>query len=267
MSRGRGHRLFAGLQAVVLLVLLALPTSVVDLESTFLKYYKGQGVQSTWQYEDKGDCEMVFQEWGRYSLCEIMKDPAGEFHGFYNDFFQWQYWPAAGFVDRSLGMVPLLNIAKESKIAIIGAGGGRQVRFAKLVGIEEIVGIELEPAVFQAVREELLDDFARVYEADGVRPVRSEARGYMERSDETFDLIYLPSVGGYPQMMMEPGNLIRTNEAYITLTERLKPDGVIALWYPRGLDSYGVLTQQYVRNLRALGLSTQAYENDARVKK
>jgi SAM-dependent methyltransferase len=262
LSPGGSKRLFAGAQALALLVLLALPTSVLDLESTFLRHYKGQGMQSTWEYEHDRGCELAFQEWGRYSLCEIMKDPRGEYHGFYNDFFQWQYWPPAGFVERSLGMVPLLDISKESKIAIIGSGGGRQVRFAKLVGIKEVVAIELEPAVFQAVREELLDEFAQVYEKDGVTPVCSEARGYMERSEESFDLIYLPSVGGYPQMMLEPGNLIRTNEAYVTLTKRLKPDGMIALWYPRGLDVYGVLTQQYVRNLRALGLSTHAYENN-----
>ncbi|MCH2375605.1 MAG: hypothetical protein MK538_15590, partial [Planctomycetes bacterium] len=262
LSPRGGARLFAGLQAAVLFGLLALPTSVIDLEAVFLRQYKGEGAQSTYQYANERGCKMAFQEWGRYSLCEIMQDPRGEFHCFYNDFFQWQYWPAAGFVERSIGMAPLLALPKDSKIAVIGAGGGCQVRFAKLVGIQEVVAIELEPAVYQAVRVDLLDEFAHVYEAEGVRPVRSEARGYMERSDEKFDLIYLPSVGGYPQMMMEPGNLIRTNEAYVTLTERLKPDGVIALWYPRGLDVYGVLTQQYVRNLRALGLSTQAYENN-----
>ena len=260
LGRGRGRWIAAGEVAVILGV-LAVPASVIDIESEFLRLYKGHGKQSTWEYAESFDCEMVFQKWGRYSLCEIMRDPSGEFHGFYNDFFQWQYSPEAGFVDRSLGMVPLVQIPKDSRVAIIGSGGGRQVRFAKRIGIREVVAIELEPAVLEAAREVLVDEFARVYEAEGVRPIRGEARGYMESTDETFDLIYLPSVGGYPQMMMEPGNLIRTNEAYVTLKERLTENGTLAIWYPRGLDEKGILTEQYVRNLRALDLGTHAWES------
>ncbi len=55
-------------------------------------------------------------------------------------------------------------VPEQVDIAIIGAGGGRQVRFAKLIGIKEVVAIELEPAVFQAVREDLLDDSTRLAE-------------------------------------------------------------------------------------------------------
>jgi hypothetical protein len=94
-------------------------------------------------------------------------------------------------------------------------------------------------------------------------PVQAEARGYFERSREMFDLIYLPSVGGYPQMMIEPGNMIRTYQAYQTLRDHLTGQGVLAIWYPHGLDTKGILTDQYVRTLRTLGLETEAYHNDS----
>ena len=82
---------------------------------------------------------------------------------------------------------------------------------ARLKG-RSIVAIELEPAVFEAVRDpkHLLGAFGRVYEAPGVTPVRAEARGYFEGTGQRFDLIFLPSVGSYPQMMIEPGNMVRT---------------------------------------------------------
>jgi hypothetical protein len=60
--------------------------------------------------------------------------------------------------------------------------------------------------------------------------------------------------------MLEPGNMIRTYEAYRTLRDRLKPGGVLAIWYPAGLDGRLILTDQYVRTLRALDLETIAYE-------
>jgi hypothetical protein len=95
-----------------------------------------------------------------------------------------------------------------------------------------------------------------------VRPVRAEARGYFERSDERFDLIYLPSVGGYAQMMIEPGNMVRTFEAHRLLRDHLTGRGVLAIWYPRGLDTKGLLTDQYIRTLRSLGMPTAAYRNE-----
>ena len=192
----------------------------------------------------------VYQSWGRYSLCEILAAPGNPSHyGFYNDMFQWEYSPRMGFTGPSLGAIPILQTRPGQSIAIIGAGGGRQVRLAQRLGGCSVLALELEPAVFEAVRspEHLLAAFGRVYEAPGVRPVRAEARGYFERTDERFDLIYLPSVGGYAQMMIEPGNMVRTLEAHRLLRDHLTDRGVLAIWYPRGLDTRGVLTDQYVR--------------------
>jgi hypothetical protein len=150
------------------------------------------------------------------------------------------------------------------RLAIVGAGGGRQVRMAERLGGRKIVAIEIEPAVFEAVRGKghLLNAFNRVYEHPDVTPIAREARGYFESTSDKFDLIYLPSVGGYPQMMIEPGNLIRTVQAYRTLRDRLTDTGTLAIWYPRGLDPKGVLTDQYVRTLRLLGMGVEAYQND-----
>jgi hypothetical protein len=261
----RRARAIAGAEALGLAAVLALPAFGIDLEGSFLFYYKGRGDNSTWWFEKNLRSQIVFQKWGRYSLCEIMATADGRnYFGFYNDFFQWEYARGHGFGERSLGMVPLLVSPPGSRLAIIGSGGGRQVQYARRVGHTDIIGIEIEPAVFEAVNspEHLLESFDRVYLSPGVTPVRREARGFMEEAEPgSFDLIYLPSVGGYPQMMMEPGNLIRTHEAYETLMARLSGNGILAIWYPRDLDEKGILTAHYVRTLRALGLKTLALEN------
>ena len=260
LGAGTSARAAAGVEAVALGLALLTP----GLEGRFLALYKGRGDLSTYDFETNLGCRSVYQSWGRYSLCEILVSPRkSEYYGFYNDMLQWEYNPRMGFTGPSLGAIPILQTRPGQSIAIIGAGGGRQVRLAEQLGGLSVVAIELEPAVFEAVRSpaHLLHAFRRVYEALGVRPVRAEARGYFERSDERFDLIYLPSVGGYAQMMIEPGNMVRTYEAHRLLRDHLTKSGVLAIWYPRGLDTSGVLTDQYARTLRSLGMLTAAYRN------
>jgi hypothetical protein len=261
LGAGARARTVACAEAVALGLALLSP----GLESHFLSLYKGRGANSTYEFTTDMGCRLAYQSWGRYSLCEILEAPRqAAYYGFYNDMFQWEYSPRLGFTGPSLGAVPILQTRPGSSIAIIGAGGGRQVRLAERLGERFVTAIELEPAVFEAVRspEYLLRAFDRVYEATGVRPIRAEARGYFEGSDERFDLIYLPSVGGYAQMMIEPGNMVRTFEAHRLLRDHLTGRGVLAIWYPRGLDAKGLLTDQYVRTLRSLGMPTHAYRNE-----
>jgi hypothetical protein len=248
------------LQAAIV-VLLLLP----QLESGFLKLYKGTSPQSTHAYARMG-FETIHQEWGKYSLIEIMQAPGMEAYiGFYNDIIQWKFAPATGFFAHSIGMFPLERVPAGGHIAIIGAGAGRQVQYARKSthDFAEIVAIEVEPAVIDAVRGPLAEQFDSVYEDSRVQLVIHEARSYMENTDRHFDLIYLPSVGGYPQMMLEPGNMIRTIEAYKTLSERLTEQGVLAIWYPAVLDPRTILTEQYIHTLESpeIGLRVRAFRN------
>jgi len=268
-KRGPGRK-FLVIETAVLLCAAVIPYN--PIEEGFLRLYKGDSPQSTAAYTEKG-FDFAFQEWGDYSLTEIMQnkshqegDAGPKFTGFYNDLMQWEFSPQYGFTERSLGMLPINYAPRGGSIAIIGSGGGRQVRWARQprFGFKEIVALELEPAVLKAVRsEQLKEKFSSVYEGEGVNPIRHEARGFMENSDRKFDLIYLPSVGGYPQMMLEPGNMIRTVDAYVTLRDRLSEKGLLAIWYPTGLDPEGILTDQYVQTLRSdrVNLVVKAYFN------
>jgi hypothetical protein len=265
-----GRRLEKGIlcaEIVLGIAALAVWPGLPTLESRFLAIYKGKGMQSTREFAELGGYELRFQRWGRYSLTEIMfSSRENQFAGFYNDFMQWEFSRGTGFAERMLGAVPINFAPRGGRIAIVGAGGGRQVQWARhpRFSFEEILALELEPAVYEAVREDLKEDFGAVYEAPNIRAICHEARGYMEASTESFDLIFMPSVGGYPQMMLEPGNMIRTSDAYRTLENRLTDRGILAIWYPSGLDPVEVLTNQYVRTLgsQGLGMKTQAWRND-----
>ena len=259
LSPSRREQRILVVQQLMVVVLLLAP----QLEGGFLKLYKGNSFQSTHAYASMG-FETIHQAWGRYSLIEIMQTPGQEgYLGFYNDLIQWHFAPGNGFFSHSIGMLPIELVPPGGRMAIVGAGAGRQVQYARNSGrdFEQIVAIEIEPAVIDAVRGSLADRFDHVYEDSRVQLVIREARSYMEAADGRFDLIYLPSVGGYPQMMLEPGNMIRTLESYKTLSKRLTENGILAIWYPSVLDPRTILTEQYIHTLESpeIGLQVGAY--------
>ena len=222
-------------------------------------------MQSTHAYANHG-YESILQKWGTYGLIEVMQETGTErYIGFYNDIIQWHYAPGNGFFEHNIGMLPLEWAPAGGRIAIVGAGGGRQVQYARKSGhdFEKITAIEIEPAVIEAVEGTLAERFDHVYQDRNVEVINHEARSYMEKSDERFDLIYLPSVGGYPQMMLEPGNMIRTLEAYRTLSNHLTEKGVLAIWYPTVLDPRAILTEQYMHTLESpeIGLAVRVFRN------
>jgi hypothetical protein len=230
-----------------------------------MQLYKGTSMQSTHEYARQG-YETIHQEWGTYGLVEVMQQTGMErYIGFYNDIIQWRYAPGNGYFGHNIGMMPLDWAPAGGQIAIIGAGGGRQVQYARKSGhdFDRVVAIEIEPAVIEAVQGPLAERFDHVYQDPHVELVNHEARSYMENLDARFDLIYLPSVGGYPQMMLEPGNMIRTIEAYGTLGKHLTEQGVLAIWYPAVLDPRTILTEQYLHTLEspAIGLQVRVYRN------
>ncbi|MGI9545029.1 MAG: hypothetical protein ACR2MX_17340, partial [Cyclobacteriaceae bacterium] len=259
LSKGRRQLIFAS-QIIAVFLCYFLP----NLELNFLELYKGNDPSSTAFFEAKG-FRMAFQKWGKYSLNEILESPdSSAYYGFYNDFLQWEYYPERGYNKPSLGIVPLLLMDSTSTKLIIGSGGGRQVRFASVSGHKNITAVEIEPAIITAVREAdyLLEEFNHVYDKPGVQIIQSEGRKYLGGLEKKHDLIYLPSVGGYPQMMLEPGNLIRTSEAYEVASKKLSRNGLLAIWYPAGLDAKGVLTNQYISTLRHLGMAVRAFRNN-----
>jgi hypothetical protein len=265
MTLLRTHMNFAlGTVYILLAVLFIYPR----MDNKFLDLYKGTSFQSTHYYSNQG-YESIYQKWGKYSLIEIMKAPSEEpvYAGFYSDIHQWVYAPDAGFLQHGLGMLPLDYLPEGSSIAVVGSGGGRQVQYAKIKGekFERILAIEIEPGVLRAVREDLSEIFNQVYEGDNIEVENREARSYMEESDEQFDLIYLPSVGGYPQMMLEPGNMIRTIDAFKTLSKRLTDEGMLAIWFPRGLDPQQILTEQYIRTFESpqINLKVNTFRSSA----
>src|SRR5207249_339347 len=80
-------------------------------------------------------------------------------------------------------------IRQPAKVAIIGAGGGRDVLSALAFGQPSITAIEMNGAVVDAVNGTYGDFTGHLDQQPGVRFVNDEARSYLARTDERYDII------------------------------------------------------------------------------
>lgn len=234
-------------------------------DEAFMRFFKSSKPFTVAEYKSRGDAKQLHSGWGRYSYFEILQqklphDTANI--GFYNDMSQWFYvlgTPEPDF--REVALQPLIEGAES--VAVIGAGGGRDVKLARAVGVKKIVALEVEPAVPRVIQGKLKDEFENVYSQPDVTVHVGDARTYLTNSTEQFDAIFFWSVGGYPQLMLEPGNMVRTSQALRTYLERLSDRGVFIIGYDYGLDPDRVLLRQYATTLSEHGAHVYAFEFDS----
>ncbi len=119
---------------------------------------------------------------------------------------------------------------------IVGSGGGREVLLALRNGARRVVAVEINPAINRIVSEVMADYAGHLYEDPRVEAVTDEARSYLKRSRETFQLIECPHT--ISNAALSSGSLslaenhLMTLEAFDDYLARLSPDGVLVITRP-----------------------------------
>ncbi len=144
-------------------------------------------------------------------------------------------------------------VLPEANVFIVGPGGGRDVLAGLLFGARQVTGVELNPAIVDAAQDHFGDYAGRVYDYPNVRLAVEDARTYLARSDEQFDLIQASLIDTWAASaagafaLSENG--LYTREAFLTYYDRLSSRGIVSFsrWY---------FTQDPTETLRlvALGL-------------
>ena len=80
-------------------------------------------------------------------------------------------------------------VLSEANVFVIGPGGGRDVLAGLLFGARQVTGVELNPAIVHAARHRFGEYAGHVYDYPNVRVAVEDARTYLARSREQFDLI------------------------------------------------------------------------------
>jgi hypothetical protein len=146
-------------------------------------------------------------------------------------------------------------VPEGADIAILGAGGGRQVAQALGRKPKRVVAVDLIPEVFMLFEGDYAWANGGIYKSPLVETVAADGRSYLQDSPERFDLILLPnteSIGAVVRALFEPGQRIHTVEAFELIRSRLKARGLLAIF--KNLDRDAKLFNDYAASLQRAGL-------------
>ncbi|HYN09404.1 MAG TPA: class I SAM-dependent methyltransferase [Vicinamibacterales bacterium] len=128
---------------------------------------------------------------------------------------------------------------RRGRAGIIGVGGGRDVLTAIRFGSASVTGIEINEALLGALQGPYRD-FARVAGYPGVRLVHDEARAYLTRAGERFDVLQMSLIdtwaatGAGAFTLSENG--LYTRQGWQVFLRSLAPTGVFSVsrWFDPG---------------------------------
>ena len=127
-------------------------------------------------------------------------------------------------------------VFRHGNAAVIGVGGGRDILSALHSGSRRIIGIELNAILLDLVRIRH-DQFAGIAHRPGVTLVHDEARSFLSRTSERFDVLQMSLIdtwaatGAGAFTLSENG--LYTVEAWRIFLGALKPHGVFSVsrWF------------------------------------
>lgn len=122
-------------------------------------------------------------------------------------------------------------IKDDAKVLIIGPGGGRDVLAALSFGQKPVVGVEINPIIINAVRDDFGEFVGHLYEHPDVEIHMDEGRSYLSRSKDSYDIIQASLVDTWAAtssgaFVLTENNLY-TVEAFEAYLNRLTDDGMI----------------------------------------
>ncbi|HXK41804.1 MAG TPA: hypothetical protein PKV82_03170 [Anaerolineae bacterium] len=129
------------------------------------------------------------------------------------------------------------NVTEAPLTLVIGPGGGRDVLAALASGAPHVTAVEVNPAIIEAVRGPFAEFSGHLYDLPEVTVKIADARGYIARSTERYDVIQASLIdtwaaGGSGAFALSENSLY-TQEAFYTYYEHLTERGIMSVsrWY------------------------------------
>lgn len=152
-------------------------------------------------------------------------------------------------------------IRPDARVFIIGSGGGKDVLSALYFDQPSVTAVEVNGAILDAVNGRYGEFTGHLDQEPGVTFVNDEARSYLARSHERFDIIQIPFIDTWAATAAGAFSLsensLYTVEAWQNFYEHLSDRGVLSVtrWYfsPRPLEAYR-LTSLAAESLRGIGV-------------
>lgn len=142
-------------------------------------------------------------------------------------------------------------------VLIVGPGGGRDILTARVFDARQVIGVELNPAIIEAVQNDFGTYAGHVYNLPGVQVVVDDARRFIARSDDQYDLIQASVIDTWAATTAGAfalsENSLYTQDAFQSYFTHLTQDGILSIsrWY---------LNDQPAETLRLVLLGMEAWE-------
>jgi hypothetical protein len=125
------------------------------------------------------------------------------------------------------------ELTRPKRVAIIGAGGGRDILAALTVRAEDVDAVELNPHIIEIVSERFDEISGDVYHAPPVNAIASEGRSYLTYTDKRYDMIQISLIDSWAASVAGAYALAENNlytiEAFQLYWSRLTNGGAISI--------------------------------------
>lgn len=141
----------------------------------------------------------------------------------------------------------------DPKVLVIGSGGGRDVVAALVSGSKDVTSVEINPIIFETVKG-YGSRAGNVYTHEFVRAHVDEGRSFITRSQENYDIIYIPFVDTWASVssggLGVSENFLYTLEGFEQYYDHLSDRGKIVTvrWLidtPRFISTYVKLLEEH----------------------
>ncbi len=142
------------------------------------------------------------------------------------------------FFDRDTRSSAYSVVNEDPRVLIIGAAGGHEILASLYFGASHIRGVELNPITYSLLKEHFADYSGRIAMHEKVDLVNYEGRTFLERDEETYDLIWFVAPDSYSAMNAASSGAFVLSESYLYTTEmiqvaleHLSPGGILSVQF------------------------------------
>jgi predicted membrane-bound spermidine synthase len=187
--------------------------------------------------DSRQGAEIMETRWGSFAQIDVVKlnDPTARYvftdGGAGSLMLAYDPDQPAGVFDwfeQEIAYTPFL-VGPVDRTLIIGAGAGYDILMANHAGAESITAVEVNPTIIDVTRDQA-DYNGGVLDLSGVTTVVADGRNFIDRTNDTFDTIYLNFVysqAAQPGVSALSENYIFTTEALQSYYDHLSDDGVL----------------------------------------
>ena len=136
------------------------------------------------------------------------------------------------YLDQLTSALPY-HLQQKPRVLVLGAGAGSDVLQAQYEGSVAVDAVELDRNVIDLVSRRFRDYAGNLYNLPGIHVYDSEARGFVNGSDQRYDLIQVALLDSFSTSSAGlyglSENYLYTVEALRTYLNRLTPGGMLAI--------------------------------------